>query len=211
MTSFRPFPDVKSLRSIFSTASAGWPLVVIAAVTMLSSCSREAPPTPPVSAHPVDPPPAPRLGEAPRLPQEQTLVSALIEYRTALEGKDIDRAVALTATFSKLPGEQIRERTQQFSNRVSAGGLKLWVYPSSAHEIEDCGVVLIGDQPFPDDPAYLLKQEGRWKILLGLTNWRREYFELSDTQTKAFEQLEEHHQITKQALRERNGSESEVK
>ena len=92
------------------------------------------------------------------------LVSLLKNYRQALADGKPEEAASLTASFPKLPNKVIVAKAEQYSKMMRAGRLKLWIFPSSAKREGDCGVVIIGDdvgQPDVDDPAYLIKQDGK--------------------------------------------------
>jgi hypothetical protein len=71
--------------------------------------------------------------------------------------------------------------------------------------IGDCAVVVIGDgeQRTPDDPCYLLKQGGAWKVLPELARWQDDSFELTEEQKRAFESLEKQYEEEQKRLRER--------
>ena len=60
--------------------------------------------------------------------------------------------------------------------------------------VEDCAVVIFedGEKGKPDyDPAFLIKQDGQWKVLLKLTDWDEEEFETSEAQKKRLKELDE--------------------
>ncbi len=125
---------------------------------------------------------------------------------------DTGKAVALTATFPRLSSEQVRQVTQAYTDKAKAGNLKIWIYPSSVSVSGDCAVVVIGDDEEPTlndpDPAYLLRQNGEWKVLLKLTNWKQDFIELNDDQKRAFTQLEATYKETRKRLRGNPASKS---
>jgi len=126
--------------------------------------------------------------------EEASMIVALKKYRKALVDGQTAAAVALTASFSGLPPEAVKGETQGYVDAASVGDLQLWIFPTSAKVIGSCGVLIIGDgeEPDADDPAYMIKEEDGWKVLLELTNWDEPYFKLSEEQKRAFQKLEDH-------------------
>ena len=140
-------------------------------------------------------------------------VSTLSEYRAALKKGDLARAVALTASFPKLPSEGLREITQKYLDMMSSGRLRIWFYPESLRVIGDCAVMVVGDhqRPAPDDPCYFLNQGGQWKVLPKLTDWQESYFEFTDTQKQAFVILTAHYEAEQKRLRSKANPEADAK
>ena len=131
------------------------------------------------------------------------MIDALKKYREALVAGETDTAVTLTASFQDLPAETIKLKTQNSVEATRSGRLKIWIFPANAKVIEGCGALIIGDgeKPAVDDPAYIIKQGGEWKVLLKLTDWNRPHFKISEQQKKAFEQLQTHISAKKKELR----------
>ena len=131
------------------------------------------------------------------------MIDALNRYRKELNDGQAEAAVSLTASFPDLPLEVVKNRTQDFVEAARSGRLKLWIFPTSVKVIEGCGALIIGDgeNPYADDPAYMIKQAEGWKVFLELTNWNEPYFKLSEEQKKAFEQLQNHVAEQKKELR----------
>jgi hypothetical protein len=50
--------------------------------------------------------------------------------------------------------------------------------------------VIIFESPTDPDPAYLIKQEGAWRVLPKLTQYNRDYFELPEAVLARFRELE---------------------
>lgn len=133
----------------------------------------------------------------------EEIIAVLKDYRQALKNGDIDMAIKMTATFPKYPAAAIREDTVRYSELSASGELHFWIFPSSCKVIEECAVVLLGDNlsPSADDPGYLLKQDGKWKIIPALTDWEDDYIELTNKQKISFQKLAEHVSNQKRILR----------
>jgi hypothetical protein len=131
------------------------------------------------------------------------MINALKKYREALVAGQTDAAVSLTASFSDLPAEAVKSKTQDYVEATRSGRLRIWIFPTSAKVIDGCGALIIGDgeEPAADDPAYMIKQGDEWKVLLKLTNWNQPYFKITEEQKKAFEQLQTHISAQKKELR----------
>jgi hypothetical protein len=144
---------------------------------------------------------------------KETPVTALLDYRTALKKGDLEGAMALTASFTRLPTERVRELTKEYLDMTASGRLHIWLYPDSLRIIADCAVIVTGDgaRPAPDDPCYLLNQNGKWKVLPALTKWQEDYFDLTADQKQAFGTLAEHHKREKKRLREKGNSGADAK
>lgn len=135
---------------------------------------------------------------------EEEVLLCLRTYREALVEGDLPQAMKLTVSVSsKIPVSALEEKTQSWMDRFKAGQSRIWIYPNSTTVIEDCALVVCGDhdEPTADDPAYLIKQGGEWKVLLGLTSWKRDIFELSEQQKSRFTELEEHLKKLKKEMR----------
>jgi len=143
---------------------------------------------------------------------EQAVLACLKNYREAVKAGDTDKAVALSATFPKLPAARLRQSTQEFIDQAKAGNLRIRLYSSSVNVLENCAVVVIGDgeKPAPDDPAYLIQRDGQWKVLPDLTSWEREYMEFSADERRAFAQLRETYKQVKKRLRANPAARTEV-
>ena len=65
-----------------------------------------------------------------------------------------------------------------------------------AIEEKDCAVVMInqtrqdGKKEMDLDPLYMLKQDGKWKVLTSFSTWDRDYYKLQPAQIEAFKKLE---------------------
>lgn len=123
--------------------------------------------------------------------------AALVAYHEALKAGDLGAAKSLTADFPKLPAEYVDRYTAKYSAGAKANKLVIKLVPKSSKVLEDCAVITFedgdrGGKERPDyDPAYLIKQEGKWRVFLKLTNWEHSAFEISEEQKKRFAELEE--------------------
>lgn len=84
--------------------------------------------------------------------------------------------------------------TAKYSEGAKAGKIIITPVPSSAKTIGDFAVVIFtdGNKERPDyDPAYLIKQDGKWKVFLKLTKWDQPMFDLTDEQKKQLGELTE--------------------
>ena len=120
--------------------------------------------------------------------------AALVAYDSALKKGDLDAAKDLTAKFKTIPAEAIEQHTAKYSEGAKAGKLVITPVQGSAKTIGDFAVVTFtdGNKERPDyDPAYLIKQDGKWKVFLKLTKWDHPMFDLTDAQKKQLGELAE--------------------
>lgn len=132
------------------------------------------------------------------LAEEPTAVSAptkaLVSYEAALKKGDLKAAKDLTANFKTIPAEALDEYTAKYSEGAKAGKIAVTPVTGSAKILGDFAVITFsdGNKKRPDyDPAYLMKQNGEWKVFLKLTQWKSPMFELSAEQKKQLSELEE--------------------
>jgi hypothetical protein len=120
--------------------------------------------------------------------------AALKAYFEALKKGDLEAAKGLTAAFKNLPPEYLEQYTAKYSEGAKAGKLNIKLVPKSSRVDKDCAVVTFedGNKERPDyDPAYLIKQDGQWKVFLKLTKWEHRAFETTEEQKNRFKELEE--------------------
>lgn len=136
-------------------------------------------------------------------PEETAIVSVLKAYRAALNAGNTEQALALTATFPSVSPKETRQSTQELVDAIKSGTLKLWIYSSSVTVSGDCAVVVIGDgeNPTPDDPAYLLRQEGNWRVFPRLAQWDELSTALTLQQRETFTRLGSAYKEAKKELR----------
>jgi hypothetical protein len=139
---------------------------------------------------------------------EKPAIRVLMQYRSALENGDMGRALGLTASFPNYPLDKTRGFTKKYVDLTKSGGLHLWIYPKSFLQSGDCAVIIVGihDNPNPDDPAYMILQDGHWKVLPSIAMWQQDDFNLSGSQKKAFEELSLKFKLEKSRLRQLNGT-----
>jgi hypothetical protein len=136
-------------------------------------------------------------------PELAAPTAALVSYEAALKKGDLDAAKDLTAKFKTIPAEALEQYTAKYSEGAKAGKIVITPVPGSAKIIGDFAVVTFadGNKERPDyDPAYLIKQNGRWKVFLKLTKWDHPMFELSDDQKKQLGELKEWFSLEKNRL-----------
>jgi hypothetical protein len=120
--------------------------------------------------------------------------AALVAYDSALKKGDLDAAKDLTAKFKTIPAEAIEQYTAKYSEGAKAGKIVITPVQGSAKTIGDFAVITFtdGNKERPDyDPAYLIKQDGKWKVFLKLTKWDHPMFDLTDAQKKQLGELTE--------------------
>jgi general secretion pathway protein G len=131
----------------------------------------------------------------------------LMAYYKALKNGDLEKAKAMTAKFKTLPNEYLNKYTEKYSKLAKDGEMVMKLEPKSMKVIGDCAVVTFkdGDKKRPDyDPAYLVKQNGEWKILLKFTQWGDRRFTFSDEQKIRFTELKTWFRSEKDRLYGRN-------
>ena len=119
--------------------------------------------------------------------------AALVAYENALKKGDLDAAKDSTASFKTIPAEALEQYTAKYSEGAKAGEIVITPVPGSAKIVGDFAVVTFadGDKQRPDyDPAYLMKQNGKWKVFLKLTKWDHPMFDLSEEQKKQLGELQ---------------------
>lgn len=120
--------------------------------------------------------------------------AALVSFYDALAKGNLAAAEELTAKFAGLPADIIAEKTAQYSEGAKEGRIVITPVPESAKVIGDYAVITFkdGDKVRPDyDPAYLIKQDGKWKVFMKLTQWNHPLFGLTEEQKKQYGALEE--------------------
>ena len=120
--------------------------------------------------------------------------AALVSFYDALTKGNLDAAEELTAKFANLPADTIAEKTAKYSEGAKNGKIVITPVPGSAKVIGDYAVITFkdGDKDRPDyDPAYLIKQDGKWKVFMKLTKWDYPLFDLTEEQKKQYRALEE--------------------
>lgn len=119
---------------------------------------------------------------------------ALAAYEAALKEGDVKAAKNLTAKFKTIPEEALNEYAAKYSEGAKAGKLTFKPVAGSTKVVGDFAVVTFsdGNKERPDyDPAYLMKQDGEWRVFLRLTKWNHPMFDLSAEQKKQLTELEE--------------------
>lgn len=119
---------------------------------------------------------------------------ALVSYEAALKKGDTKAAKDLTAKFKTIPAEALDASTAEYSEAAKAGKLAITPVTGSAKILGDFAVVTFSDgnkKRSDYDPAYLVKQNGEWKVFLELTRWKSPMFDLSAEQKKQLSELGE--------------------
>ena len=122
---------------------------------------------------------------------------AVEQFRKDLKANKPEDAVKLLARFPKLPEEYYQRQEMKLARhakRASEGDYDFSVI--EAKTSDQCAVVIInedvkqGRRSIDYDPVFLLLQEGKWRILPGLTQYDREEFSMDDATKKRFAKLE---------------------
>jgi hypothetical protein len=126
--------------------------------------------------------------------EETKIVSAVKEFRAAIEEGNLNNIIDLTAKTVNLSEEQIRDYAHSLVSYHRAGWPGFLIFPETAKVEQDCAVIFTSEKKHRlEDGFYLLKQDEEWKILCmkdGYTNWRQlTIYELTDSQKLRFENL----------------------
>lgn len=130
-------------------------------------------------------------------------VEAVKTYRKALEVGELKSVVFSIANFQGYPQGMVEEKQKRLIGLVREGRLNLWIFPQASKAVGDFAVVTVGDgeEPAPDDPFYLIRRDGEWKILPSLTRWKDEQLNLTEAQETALSGLEKFHDQMRKELR----------
>ena len=130
-------------------------------------------------------------------------VAVVKSFRTSLEKGQAQDAVKHIASFPGVPREMSEEEVARCADIVKTGA-KLWIFPQGSKVQGECAMVTVGDgeEPSPDDPFYLIRQDGRWKFLPGLTRWNEQGVVLTDGEKKIFAELEKFHDTFRKKFRD---------
>jgi len=109
-------------------------------------------------------------------------------YFAALSKGDRTNANKLTARFPKFGEAQVAAVTDRYIELHKRPGYAPSIKNGKA--VEECAVVVILESPTDPDPAYLIKQDGAWRVLPRLTQFNRDYFELPEAALVRFRELE---------------------
>ncbi|QTN32356.1 hypothetical protein HZ994_08445 [Akkermansiaceae bacterium] len=103
---------------------------------------------------------------------------ALGAFKKAAQTKDFEGTWEHAAKFEGLPEEAteyFRSKVRRFIDLAGDG----WDFEIIEEKIEgECAVVVIneskkdGNKAFDLDPAFLIKQDGKWRVLPEVTEWR---------------------------------------
>ena len=106
-----------------------------------------------------------------------TPIDALSAFKKAAQAKNFEATWKHVAKFDDLPDqvtEYLKGKVRRFIDYVSRGS----DFEIIEEKIEgDCAVVVIneskkeGRQAFDIDPAYLIKQDGEWRVFPDLSDW----------------------------------------
>ncbi|HWN95807.1 MAG TPA: ankyrin repeat domain-containing protein [Methylomirabilota bacterium] len=119
--------------------------------------------------------------------------NALRSYFDALRKADRATANELTARFSKFTETHIAATTDW---GISLGKNRQWrPVISKSKTIDNCAVVVMHESSTDPDPAYLIQQNGAWRVLPKLTQYNRDVFELPPVTLKNFQELDEWYQV----------------
>lgn len=109
------------------------------------------------------------------------------EYLDAVDKGDLAKAKSLTARFPKLSADDLDRLTAKAAAGLKQSAIKL--VPEQTKIAGDCAVVVGKQSKFDLDPIYLLRQDGRWRVLPTITRFDHKTIELSATQQADFPKL----------------------
>ena len=126
----------------------------------------------------------------------EQITIAMKALRKALKDGNVYDAVDMKASFPNLPLGKVQKLVEGNIRLLSLAKsrVNIWIYPTSAKVIGDCAVILIGGKalPKPDTRAFLIRQNGKWKVLHNYHTWKRDEFDFTAEQLTSFEKLAEH-------------------
>jgi hypothetical protein len=103
---------------------------------------------------------------------------ALGEFKRAAQSKNFEDTWKYAAKFDRLPKEAteyFKAKVQRFIDLTGKG----WDFEIIEERVEgDCAVVVIneskkeGKKAYDLDPAFLIKQDGEWRVLPEVTDWK---------------------------------------
>lgn len=146
-----------------------------------------------------------------------TPTESLNTFRKAAKEQKFEDLWKLSAQFGGSPEDltaYFRDKVRR-SMKLAAEG---WDFELIDEKIiDDCAVIIInestkqGQKAFDIDPAYLIKQNGDWKVFPGLTNWNMAEMMskgilpqatlLNKDQTEAYNKLQQWYEERKAVLR----------
>lgn len=135
-----------------------------------------------------------------------TASEAAAAFFAALKAGDVDRAAAMTVPMKEgIPRDAVREYYLRISAFIKRAGVPQIV----AHlRLEETSVVIFreggpGKERTIDlDPAYLVRQEGKWLVVFQLTEFDRPYHSFDDATMRDFAKLQEWYKSQKPVLKE---------
>ena len=118
----------------------------------------------------------------------QTPEQVLASYFDAVKKADQTNANSLTARFPRWGDKEVNQKNKTliFNFRNSSKP-----QTKNSKSIEDCAVVVTYESPNDPDSAYLIKQNGEWRVFPDVTGFERVDFPLSDLQLDRFIELEQ--------------------
>jgi hypothetical protein len=130
-------------------------------------------------------------------------VSVVKSFRAALEKGLEKEAVAHIVSFPDVPRQMNEEEVARLIQLIKTVELKLWIFPQGSKVLGECAVVTIGDsvKPTPDDPFYLIRRDGKWKLLPSLMHWNEDGVVLTEGEKKNFAELEKFHDANRKKIR----------
>lgn len=118
--------------------------------------------------------------------KEDGPVATLQAYYSALQKGEIKKADELTARSSTLPEAHITQYNTVFSNRADTSFL--WtIHPKRFKQVGDCAAVIceLGPEGSSETMrAFLLKQDGKWKVYLKFWEEENAWYVLEGQQAK---------------------------
>lgn len=135
-----------------------------------------------------------------------TPTMALKAFKQALKKNDTDTAWSHIVLYDILPERSIQAFKQKIQKMIKLQQSG-WDFTIMEEKVDgDCAVIIIneskkdGKASFDIDPAYLLKQNGEWKVFVDITSYRLAT-EAEKDKAPAFERLKQWYDARKKELK----------
>ena len=125
------------------------------------------------------------MASAAQTPPESVLKS----YFDALRQGNRAAASGLTARFPKFTDAEVASATDSAVSMAKNGRWSPVI--SKSKVIGNCAVVVFYESPTDPDPAYLMEQNGAWRVLPKVTQYKRDTFEFPKGTLEKFQELEQ--------------------
>lgn len=140
----------------------------------------------------------------------ETPSEALGAFRKSAQAKDFESTWKGAAKFEGLPDEvteYLQGKVKRFIELAGRG----WDFDIIEEKVDgDCAVVVIneskkeGRKAFDIDPAYLIKQDGEWKVFPDISDWDLAE-QVAKDKVETYKKLEECYKARKTELKKERG------